>query len=307
MGDFKQYSKELNKLAKKNFERRTIITYFPNDIWAMDLMDVGNISKDNDGIKFLLNIVDIYSRYAYSIPLKSKKGTEILKAVKTLKVLPKKMWVDEGHEFYNKEFMTFLKSNNIDMYHTNSGLKSVFVERFNRTLREIMNQYFIEHNTDEYVNVLQDMIDDYNNKIHSRTKQKPINIYLHNAEPKQKEITGMDKPKFSIGDFVRISKVKKTFEKGYTIRWSKEVFEITEVDNKQDPVMYRLKDLKGETITGKFYEAEMQLTKLKDFAIIDKILKTKKIKGVKMFYVHYDGYDDKFDEWIDEDKLEAMK
>jgi hypothetical protein len=123
------------------------------------------------------------------------------------------MWVDEGHEFYNKEFMAFLKSNDIDMYHTNSELKSVFVERFNRTLREIMNQYFIEHNTDEYINVLQDMIEDYNNKIDSRTKQKPINIYLHNAEPKQKEITGMDNPKFSIGDFVRISKVKKTFEK----------------------------------------------------------------------------------------------
>ena len=112
--------------------------------------------------------------------------------------------------------------------------------------------------------------------------------------------------KFQVGDFVRISKYKKTFEKGYTARRSKEVFEVKSVDDKQQPVMYELKDLLGEDIEGKFYNEELQKTSLKDFALIDKIIKTKQVKGEKHYLVKYDGYGDKFNEWLTEEQLHKL-
>lgn len=307
MNDITTYANEIHKPVRNKFQRRSVNTFAPNDIWAIDLADVSNIKEDNDNVTFLLNIVDIYSRYAYSFPLKSKKPIDVLNAVKSIGVTPKNIWSDQGTEFYNKEFKKFCKDKEINLYHTYSNLKSVFVERFNRTLKEMMYKYFTEHNTDEYLDVLDDFVKTYNNTKHSRTKQKPIDVYLHGKIPYNKPNIIQGESKYKVGDYVRISKFKKTFEKGYTARWSKEVFQITDVDINQYPAMYTISDLQDEPIEGKFYEEELQPTDLKDFALIDKILQKKKIKGKQMYYVKYDGYDDKFNEWIDGKQLELLQ
>ena len=313
MSDIKTYADEIHKPVKHKYERRNVNTYFPNDIWSIDLVDMSNVKEDNDNVTFLLNIIDIYSRYAYSFPLKTKKAEEILKVFEKLKVLPKNIWSDEGNEFYNSKFKAFCKTHSINLYHTYSGLKSVFVERFNRTLKEMTYRYFTEHNTDKYIDVLNDFINKYNNTVHSRTKQKPVDIYLHDKIPCVKptdiaeEADTQYKSKYMIGDYVRISKVKKTFEKGYTTRWSKEVFKIISIDTNQRPFVYELDDLQGENVKGNFYEEELQKINLKDFAVVEKVLKTKKVKGVKMYLVKYDGYDDKFNEWITGEKLDVIK
>ncbi len=135
--DAKRYSIELHTPARKNFERRSVSSLFPNEIWGADLLDVSNIKDDNNGINFLLIVIDIYSRYAWAVPLKSKKAKDVLNGFKSLKLLPKFLWCDEGKEFFNKDMLDYLKMNDVIIYHTYSGLKSVFAERFNRTLREI--------------------------------------------------------------------------------------------------------------------------------------------------------------------------
>jgi len=138
MSDLKQYAKEIHKPTNSKIVRRSVDTFKPNDIWAIDLFDMSNIKTDNDNITFLLNIVDIYSRYAYSFPLKSKKGSEIVNIFKKLNVLPSNLWADEGGEFFNREFQKFCKDNKINLYHTYSHFKSVYAERFNRTLKELI-------------------------------------------------------------------------------------------------------------------------------------------------------------------------
>src|SRR3569833_2110272 len=107
--DLVEYSKELHRPARKNFERRSVSTFHPDDIWAADLLDVSNISEDNDGVKFLLVVVDVYSRYAIVIKLKSKKAVDVLNTFKTFEMLPSNIWVDEGNEFFNKELKAYLK------------------------------------------------------------------------------------------------------------------------------------------------------------------------------------------------------
>jgi hypothetical protein len=303
MDDQKQYANELHKPAIKNFKRRQIRTYEINEIFGIDLVDMANLKEDNNNITFLLNVIDLYSRFVWSIPLKSKSAVDVLNAFKSIGNLPKKIWADEGKEFLNKEFLKFCKNNNIEIYHTFSGLKSVFIERFNRTLKENIYRYFSQFHTNEYINILPDLINDYNNKIHSSIKCKPFDVYFNKKVPKGNyDKIEVVKPKFNIGDFVRIAIGKRHFEKGYTQKWSKEVFHIIEIDDLY-PVLYQLEDLNNERIDGKCYEQELQKTDLKDYAIIEKVLETKKIKGKKMSYVKYDGYSEKFNEWIDEKQL----
>jgi len=301
-----QYTKELLKPSTSNFERRKVNTFFNNDIWTADLIDYSTISSQNKNYKYLLCVIDIYSRYAFVFPLKDKKGSTILNEFKKFDTYPKKLWVDKGSEFINKEFKNFCKSKGIDLYHTYGENKAVFAERFNRTLKNKLSEYMIANNTNTYINVLNDVVENYNNTKHTTTQMKPVDIYLHNKPSKDISIDVIhDKPKFKVGDFVRISRIKNTFEKGYTPKWSKEVFRISDVDNLH-PVLYELEDQLGEKIQGKFYEKELQKTNLQDYAVIDKIIKSKKVNGKKMFYVKFDGYDDKFNEWLDENQIQDL-
>ena len=116
-----------------------------NEIWSADLIDMKKFSKYNKGYNYLLNVIDIFSKYAWSIPLKTKTGLEVTKAFKTIltnKNLPRKLWVDQGSEFYNQTFDKLLKNKFIKIYHNFNEGKAVIVERFNRTLKNIMFKYF---------------------------------------------------------------------------------------------------------------------------------------------------------------------
>lgn len=300
-----QYRKELTKPAPKTYSRRKTIVLGNNDIWTADIVDYSRLSKANKNFKYLLCIMDIHSRYAFVFPLKDKTGSSIIKSFKEINDFGNNLWVDRGGEFLNNDFKKFCKENKINIYHTYGDSKAVYIERFNRTLKQRINNYFIENNTDRYIDNLKDIVEDYNNTIHRITKKTPYQVYFENEEPAVSYFTGgNDKSKYKIGDYVRISRVKGVFEKGYAPKWSKEVFKIIEVDNQQDPIMYQLEDQLKEKIDGKFYEPELLKTDLKDYAMIEKRIKTRTVKGVKQYYVKYDGYSDKFNEWINEDQVD---
>jgi hypothetical protein len=298
-----ELSSELNKPVKKNFERRSVRALAPDELWSADLVDMSRIKNKNKNkkITFLLNIVDVYSRYAYSFPLKHKTGAEVLKAFESIKRTPKYLWVDEGSEFYNSDVKAWCKKHGVVMYSTHSGLKSVFVERFNRTMKEAFNKRFYARLTTNYHNFLPAFIKEYNDTVHSSTKETPDNLY--NRQMDSKETTKEKKPdelKYDIGDYVRISKVKRTFEKGYTERYSHEAYKIRNIDDRTTPILYELEDLKGESIDGKFYAQELLKTKIPFVKLIDKIVKQKTENKKKYYLVSYVGWDKKFDEFISE-------
>jgi hypothetical protein len=158
--------------------------------------------------------MDIYSRYAFVFPLKDKKGSTIIKCFKELKNYGRNLWIDKGGEFLNNEFKKFCKDNNINIYHTYGDSKAVYIERFNRTLKQRINNYFIENNTNKYIDVLDNIVEEYNNTKHSTTKQTPYDVYYNNEEPAVTYFTGgSEKPKSKVGDYVRIRGIKGTFEK----------------------------------------------------------------------------------------------
>jgi len=262
-------------------------------------------SKVNKGFRYMLNVIDVFSKYAWSIPLKDKTGQTTLDGFKLIVKdsgrIPKYIWVDEGKEFYNKLMTEWMKENNIVRYSTHGEHKSAVVERFNRTLKEIMWKKFTAENTRNWINMLDQLMNHYNNKYHNTIKMTPTEASKKKNEDEVLNNQGyMDrivkKHKFRIGDKVRISRLKGLFEKGYLPNWSEEVFEIVEAKD-TNPFTYILKDTQGEIIAGSFYTEELQHTSQEVYRI-EKVLRKKKIDGVEHGFVKWLGYNKKFNEWI---------
>ena len=223
-----------------------------------------SLSRKNKGIKYLLCVIDLYSKYAFVIPLKDKKGISIVNAfnkiIKQSNRKPNKIWVDQGGEFYNNVFEKWLSDNDINMYSTYNEGKSVIAERFIRTLKNKLYKHMTATGKNVYYDVLDDVVNKYNNTKHSTIKMKPIDVGDNNKRVYIDEHNEKDS-RFKVGDRVRISRYKNIFAKGYTPNWSKEIFIVDKI-NDTVPYTYNLKDLNDEEITGSFYDKELQKTKL---------------------------------------------
>lgn len=295
---------ELHKPIRKNFKRRHVVAFNIDDLWQADLveMDSGNlkgISKINKGYKYLLTIIDVFSKFAWAIPVKDKTGKNIVDAFE--KIFrngrnSKNLQTDNGKEFYNKDFQELMKKYNINHYSTFTELKASVVERFNRTLKEKMWKKFDLQGNYRWVDLVSKLVGEYNNTVHRTIKKKPIEVNEKNY--KIGTIVSNDKAKFKKGDKVRISKLKGLFEKGYTANWSTEIFEIEDVIH-SNPITYKLRDLNGEEVKGNFYEQELQKTKFPDVYLVERVLRK---KGDKVF-VKWLGFDNSHNSWLNKDKI----
>ena len=268
---------------------------FKDNILGVDLADMQSLSKYNKGVKYLLCAIDLFSKYAWVIPIKDKKGTSIVNAFKKKisegQEKPNKIWVDQGSEFYNQSFKDFLKINNIKMYSTFNEGKSVVAERFIRTLKNKIFKHMTTILKNVYIDVLNDIVDKCNNTVHKTIKIKPTDV-TNNSFVEYNEESNKKGPKFKVGDCVRNSKYKNIFAKSYVPNWSEEVFIVNEIKNTV-PWTYTINDLNGEKVIGTFYEKDLQKTNQEEFRI-GKILKR---KGRKL-YVKWKGYDNYFNSWI---------
>ena len=250
---------DFHKPIIRKFDKRKVYSQFKDNIWGVDLADMQSLSRKNKGIKYLLCAIDLYSKYAFVISLKDKKGISILNAfnkiIKQSNSKPNKIWVDQGGEFYNNVFEKWLSDNDIHMYSTYNEGKSVVAERFIRTLKNKLYKHMTATGKNLYYDVLDDVVNKYNNTKHSTIKMKPIDV-KNNKRVYIDEHNEKDS-KFKVGDRVRISRYKNIFAKGCIPNWSKEIF-IADKINDTVPYTYNLKDLNDEEIIGSFYDKELQ-------------------------------------------------
>ena len=170
------------------------------------------VSKFDKGFRFLLRVVDIFSKYAWVIPLKVKKGSTITNAFQ--KILgksngkPNKIWVDKGSKFYNRPMKSWLEKNAIEMYSTHNEGKSLVAERFMRILKKndfnINMTLMTSISKNKYKDKLDDIVNKYNNT-YSTIKMKAVDVKSNTCINYSKEINEKY-PKFKIGDIVRMSK-----------------------------------------------------------------------------------------------------
>ena len=212
-------SEELNKPVINKFPRKKIIVNYIDEIHSCDLVDMVKYSRMNKGYKYTFTNIDLFSKYVFSFAIKSKKISDIKPCFQKIfkERKPKFVWSDKESSFFSKEMLKFFKDN-VKIYYTNSNLKAVVIERFNRTLSELMMKEFVKNNNTMRYNILPKLIKIFNNRFHNTIKDKPINInksnekYIKNTIYKY-NITNKI-PKIKINDIVRISlKRRELFDK----------------------------------------------------------------------------------------------
>ena len=300
-------SEELNKPVINKFERKKVIVNDIDEIHSCDLVDMVKYSRMNKGYQYIFTNIDIFSKYAWAFPIKSKTIKDIKPCFEKIfkERKPKYIWSDQESDFFSKEMLNFFEDYKIKIYYTHPNLKAVIIERFNRSLRELMMKSFVKNNNTVWYNILPELIKTYNNRYHRTIKMKPINVNKTN-EKHIKMIYNYNitnkKPKYRINDLVRISlKRRQLFDKPTgNIKWSEELSKIYKI-NKSNVITYQLKDMNDEIIEGKFYEKELQLTKntIGEY-VIEKVLKT---KGNKIF-VKWRNYDSSFNSWVNKSDIQ---
>jgi regulator of sigma D len=292
---------ELHKPARKNFKRRRVIVKGINDLLQGDLVEMIPYYRENKNYKYLLTVINAFSKYAYAIPIKNKSGQEVTNAMaKILSGLtssPKNLHTDDGREFFNKTFKALMQKYGINHYSTYSGLKSSIVERFNRTIKNKMWKQFSLQGSHKWIDILEKLVNQYNNTTHSTIKMKPSEVNEKNEKTLLKTVYNHMKifsdGKFKIGDYVRISKNRQIFDKSYTPNWTTEIFKVIKIQI-TNPVTYLLEDYQKNFIKGSFYEQELQKVRYPDTYLVEKVLKRRANES----YVKWLGFDNVHNSWV---------
>ena len=298
----------LHKPARVHFKRNRVFVTKPLKQFQADLCDMQALADHNDGFKYLLTVIDVFSKKAYARVLKKKTASEVTKAFESVlreSEIPEKLQTDEGKEFFNHRFKALMQKFDIVHFRTASDLKASVVERFNRTLKTRMWRYFTAHHTRRYLEILPDLLNSYNNSYHKSIKMTPMEVTSENAVQVFHNLYGTSssrrkiKMNFKKGDLVRISKLRGVFDKKYEQSFTDEVFTVTRCIPRTPPV-YKLQDYDGEPIEGSFYEAELQKVKMTGDRMfhVEKILKRHVVKGEKQVFVKWKNWPEKFNSWV---------
>ena len=309
----------LHRQARHKFPRNKVIVDGIDDQWDMDLMDMISLSKYNGGVRYVLVAIDIFSRYTWLRPLKSKQGKDVVSALESIfgeGRKPHKIRTDRGTEFLNHLVQKYLKNQEVIHFVTNNMVKANYAERVIKTLKRKIFMYFTKKQTYHYSDHLQDFVTSYNTTYHRSIKMRPADVNKENevalwqhqyVEPYIKHKKKVSKFKFDVGDTVRVSHLRHTFMREYEEKWTGEIFIIVKRFKRGGLPIYKLKDYLDEPIQGTFYEQELQLVKEPEVYRIEKVLRTRKVKGKKQHLVSWAGWPSKYDSWIDDDEVKVYK
>ncbi|KAF4524513.1 hypothetical protein B566_EDAN011524 [Ephemera danica] len=290
-----QESHTIHKPTVRRFKRDVVFSYNIDDNWQADLMDVRNISH-------------VFSKYLWARCLKDKSAVSVRDALKDIfessNREPITIQSDKGRELINKVVQKYLEERKIRIYSTeNSDVKASVAERVIRTLKSKMYKYFTYAGHQRYIEVLSDLVHAYNDSSHRTIGMPPSKVDDSKVkevwEPMFGKIPNLKNcgSELKVGDYVRISKTKRTFEKGYEGNWSKEIFKIKRI-LQRTPMMYELNDYNNDPILGRFYRKEIQRVLMPEYHTIDKILRTRHIGSRTEYFVSWKGYPSSCNSWV---------
>ena len=300
----------LHKPVRAPRRYRRIYTKGIDYLYQIDLVDMSKFFRENNGFKWIITCIDTFSKKAWAFKMRDKSGISITNAMKVLLLVnrPQKIEFDQGTEFYNSRFLKLLKTYGIKHYSIYSDRKCAIVERFNRTLKTRMYRAFTAQGNHRYVDILQKLVDGYNNSKHRSIGMTPNEVNHENENIVRKMLyprvrKQLQRNLLKLNQSVRISRKKDIFQKGYEQSFSYEVFKITEVKNTY-PVTYGISDYKGEPVLGSFYKEELQIIdKSDDIYPIEEIVNQRTVNGRREYLVKWVDYPSEANSWIVESNL----
>ena len=316
----KQETYTLHRSSRRKGPKLRVISPYPDYMWDADLADLSSLSKFNKGFHFFLLIVDIFSRFVWTRPLKSKSGKEVTQAFQAIfsegrKSL--KLRSDQGLEFKNKLLQNFLKSEGVSHFCTMGQDKANYAERAIKTIKSRLFRHLTQKNTHSWVDALKSVTSAYNRCYHSSIKMSPAAVdasdvpALWKLQYFDEKTLSRTKPKdyaFEVGETVRLSHIRHVFKRDFDEWWTRELFIITKRRLVQNTPCYWLKDYDNEPITGSFFENELQRVDVaKDTTYkIEKVLRHRKRNGAKEMLVKWLGWPNKFNSWVREDEAQNI-
>ena len=312
----KQETYTLHQHVRRKFKRQRVVVPYMDYQWDVDTASMINYTKENDGYGFFVLIIDIFSRYIWTVPLRTTKATEMVDALKSIfdrGRVPDKMRSDKGVEFKNRAVQKLTKEEGIDQFFTQNESKANFAERAIKNIKSRISRYRSHHQTNRWIDVLSDITNSYNKTYHRSIKRAPSAVskkdqaelwmIQYGIKPRKKKIKDtaskggpVTRYKFKEGDTVRISHLQRPFQREYDERWTYEYFVVASRGMKQGLAFYTLKDLEGDDIKGSFYDSELSKVTVSEGTTfrIEKLLRRKK----DAVLVKWWGWPAKFNSWI---------
>src|SRR5277367_4469193 len=299
----------------RKFQRNKTIARDIDEIWQADLVDMQKYATYNGNHTFILTVIDTFSKFAFAVPLKNKRPDSVIEAFSTIfkDRKPRFIHTDKGMEFLAHRVQSFFKNEGIHHYSTeNETIKASVSERWNQTLKRLMFRVFTYRGNYRYMDILQDLVQNYNNTFHRSIQRPPGSVKTGKDSKKVFKLLypklKKKRPKFKIGNTVRISMSRNVFARGFKEgNWSEEIFTIHSIVTKYTVPVYRLKDFNGEILKGAFYEKEIQKVGNPASFAIDRIIKRRKIKGKQsQVLVTWRGYPESHQTWINENDIGSI-
>ena len=260
---------KFRRIVKRKFPTRRIIVHTPFTIWMGDLIEYTQYgyARANNGFKYILVLIDCFSKKAFVEPVKRKNMTDVANALTKifsgLPTFPNTLITDEGLEFYNRAVRKVLERFIIHHYSIKTPRKASIVERLIRTLKSRLEKYFYKNKTKRWLDVIQQITSNYNRTFHRSIGMAPNDVTDKNRKKVFSnlfpDISKKVKSKLKIGDIVRIVRKKNIFEKGYKQNWSDQKYRIRGFKSTAGRVWYYIEDLQGNRIPGSFYYYELNL------------------------------------------------
>ena len=307
----------LHHRVQYRFPRNRVIVSGYKRQCDCDLMDMQKLSESNDGVRYLIVVIEILSRFLWVEPVKDKTGKSLVKGLQNVFNRGGKAELyrmDKGTEFTNRLVVNFFRQEGVRIYFTeNTEVKANYAERVIRTLRGRLFRYLTFKNSDRYIDDLQNIVHGYNNTVHSSlsglspsqvSEENEVRVwanqYLDEAAGHSLQRRQPFKYRFRVGDYVRVSFLRRTFQREHDIRWSQEIFVVAHRFARQGKPIYRIKDLHGELIRGSFYQWELLEAPDPNKGVwkIEKIVRRRGRPPNVQYLVKWLGWPDSFNSWV---------
>jgi hypothetical protein len=298
----------IHKPVRRKFPRNKIVVADRDSQWDADLADMQDVKNDNDNVAYLLVIIDLFSRFAWVRPIKTKSAKDVKAAFQSVlsgnrKAI--KLRTDQGKEFNNHVLKKYLKDQGVHYFTTQNEGKANYAERLIKTIKSKIIKYLTHNNTRRYIDRLPEFVQSYNNSIHRSIGMAPAKVTKKIAKTlwwkqyKPKAAMTVIPYKFRVGNVVRISFLKTTFTREYDQRWTGELFIVTRRYRVQGIPHYQLNDYAGEDIKGSFYNEELQKVDIDSNSAfkVENILKRRTRKGKQEVLVKWLRWPDKYNSW----------